>query len=84
MTLTGNEIRSSFCISELTTWKEDPKNKGQIEAIDNRIDVLMTMDFRKAIKDGKIKHRESLTEKEERELELFEEQFRQRNNNRKN
>jgi hypothetical protein len=50
---------------------EDTTGKQSIQGIDNRIDVIMTMDIRKS-------KRDELTEEEEWELQQFEEQYRNR------
>ena len=57
---------------QLCNWKKDPANKACIQGIYKRIDVIMTMNFRKS-------KRDELTEQQEWELKQFEQQFRDRN-----
>ena len=69
--LTKQEIRKCFDVVQLAGWKTQPANKACIQGIDNRIDVIMTMNIRKS-------KRDELTEEEEWELPQFEEQYRNR------
>jgi len=68
---TAQEIRSCFNMGQLLAWQEDVKCKGVTQCISKRVDVLMTMNIRKA-------KEEDLTDEQKRELELFEEQYRNR------
>ena len=70
--LTKQEIRKCFDVCQLCEWKKEPENKACAECIEKRIDVIMTMNVRKA-------KRDELTEQEEWELQQFEKQYRERN-----
>ena len=67
--LTAGEIRTEFSVTTLGEWRADPANKGVVQCIAKRMDVVMAMEFRSA-------HRDECTEEQLRELQLFEEQFR--------
>lgn len=70
--LTKQEIRKCFDITRLVEWKCLLANKARVQCIEKRIDVIMTMNIRKA-------KQAELTETEERELRQFEQQYRDRN-----
>lgn len=44
----ASQVRNCFSISKLMEWREDPARKGEAEAIDKRITVLMDMSYLKA------------------------------------
>ena len=44
----ASQVRNCFSISKLMEWREDPARKGEAEAIDKRITVLMDMAYLKA------------------------------------
>ena len=44
----ASQVRNCFSISKLMQWREDPARKGEAEAIDKRITVLMDMAYLKA------------------------------------
>lgn len=70
--LTAGEIRTEFSVKMLSDWAKDPKNKGLLQCISKRIDVIMCMECRS-------RGRDECTKEQLRELELFNEQFRNKN-----
>lgn len=69
--VTAGEICTEFSVTTLGEWRSDPVNKGVVQCISKRMDVVMTMDYRAS-------KRDECTEEQLRELQLFEEQFRHR------
>ena len=74
--LTTGEICTEFSVTTLGEWRSDPVNKGVLQCISKRMDVVMAMEYR-AFK------RDECTQEQLRELQLFEEQFRNRKGLRK-
>ena len=62
-------VHNCFCISTLCAWAADPAHKGCKQAIEKRIDLLMTMDDRAA-------HRSQCSQQQLEELERLERQRR--------
>lgn len=69
--LTTQIIRSCFSIDQLAEWGKDLQYKGFKQAVEKRIDVIMTMNLRSARPD-------ELTPEQAKELRLFDKQYRDR------
>eukprot|EP00747_Dinoflagellata_sp_TGD_P193751 gnl/TRDRNA2_/TRDRNA2_60311_c0_seq1.p1 gnl/TRDRNA2_/TRDRNA2_60311_c0~~gnl/TRDRNA2_/TRDRNA2_60311_c0_seq1.p1 ORF type:complete len:117 (+),score=20.18 gnl/TRDRNA2_/TRDRNA2_60311_c0_seq1:69-419(+) len=69
--LTAALIRNCFSVTQLAEWSGESRNKSLIGALRKRMDVVMAMEYRAA-------HREGCTARQARDLELFEEQFKNR------